>query len=221
MICIKCNQPTNRKSDTCKKCYYKDYHLKTFKKKITSCALCGEVSDLGRKKYCDQCREKIPSICCDCGKEFFYKAKYKRCTTCQYHYFKENNFEKHTEIYSKRNDRKKEERRIDKGLPVDHVFFKGLRGEGYLNKSGYRVMVWKDEETEKYKRKYKHVLVMQEHLGRELAKNESVHHKNGQRDDNRIENLELWSKAQPAGQRVEDKVKWCIEFLNQYGYKVV
>ena len=43
---------------------------------------------------------------------------------------------------------------------------------------------------------------------------------NGVRDDNRPENLELWSKAQPAGQRVEDKITWAIELLERYGYSV-
>lgn len=61
-----------------------------------------------------------------------------------------------------------------------------------------------------------HRLVMQEHLARPLLRHETVHHVNGVRTDNRLENLELWSSSHPSGQRVADKIAWAREILATY-----
>ena len=62
-----------------------------------------------------------------------------------------------------------------------------------------------------------HRLVMEQHLGRRLLPNENVHHKNGARHDNRRENLELWVKPQPCGQRVTDRLSDARRTLSLYG----
>ena len=79
-----------------------------------------------------------------------------------------------------------------------------LTQEGYLRRSFHGEI------------QLQHRWVMEQHLGRRLWPDESVHHRNGQRSDNRLENLELWSDWQPAGQRVEDKVAWAREILARY-----
>jgi HNH endonuclease len=85
-----------------------------------------------------------------------------------------------------------------------------LRPDGYVNKNGYRLI------TVNGKQRLEHQVVMERVLHRPLYPGENVHHKNGVRDDNRPENLELWVSSQPSGQRPEDLLTWADEIIRRY-----
>lgn len=85
------------------------------------------------------------------------------------------------------------------------------KGGTSLNEHGYRIF-----SAGEYKGVFEHRVVMAKFLGRPLLKTETVHHKNGVKDDNRIDNLELWSSYHSSGQKVADLTEWAVQHLKTY-----
>jgi hypothetical protein len=102
------------------------------------------------------------------------------------------------------------------------------RGTGSLTRNGYVMMARGDKAKS---RVLAHRLVVEKYIGRRLLRLEVVHHRNGNRTENTVgpcllmsqcecsrrHNLELWSKSQPPGQRVCDKLAWAREIIALYG----
>lgn len=94
-----------------------------------------------------------------------------------------------------------------------------MAGNRYVDESGYVRVLVEDRNHERCHGGYiaEHVLVMESALGRRLLAGENVHHRNMLRADNRLDNLELWLSAQPAGGRIEDLLAWAKWLIEQYG----
>ena len=77
-------------------------------------------------------------------------------------------------------------------------------GQGTVTPDGYRRVM----QGGRYKGE--HRVVMEQALGRTLKPYEHIHHRNGDRLDNRLENLELWISGHPVGRRLDDLLSWAV-----------
>ena len=93
-------------------------------------------------------------------------------------------------------------------VACQRAFFVGANNPmwrgGKPTSNGYRYV------TNNGKTTVEHRVVMEKHIGRPLRRFETVHHRNGVRHDNRIENLELYCSSHGAGQRVTDILSFYI-----------
>lgn len=86
------------------------------------------------------------------------------------------------------------------------------KGGKRINAAGYiEILISPEEKIKRGRaRRYmlEHRLVIEKEIGRYLQPYEQVHHKNGDKEDNRIENLELWEKKHSLpGVRSSDTIK--------------
>lgn len=90
-------------------------------------------------------------------------------------------------------------------------------GEGTINEQGYYLLRMPNHPNANVNGYlHEHRFVYSQFLGRPLLPGENIHHRNGNRADNRLENLELWVTIQPSGQRPQELLAWAREIITRY-----
>lgn len=150
--------------------------------------------------------------CVECGGRFKTRNNSTRCSKCQW----EKQRKQCPDCGEKMDPRAKRCRSCnDKLIKGPNNY--NWRGGRKRHSGGYILVYMPDHPRAARGYVPEHTLVMEEMIGRYLLPGETAHHKNGVRTDNRPENLELWTRSQPSGQRVTDLVAWAHEIIARYG----
>lgn len=88
---------------------------------------------------------------------------------------------------------------------------KRVTNEGYID-----IKIPSDHSSRSRDWMKEHRYIMEIFLGRKLLPEENVHHINGDKTDNRLENLELWITKQPKGQRPIDLIEYAEWIIKTY-----
>jgi transcriptional regulator with XRE-family HTH domain len=197
--CLKCNKEFVKTANSAGKycstdCWYASDEFKISLPK--NCLQCEKeyLTTYKEQKYCSiQCKNKGLGT----------KSKFCNCIVCQ----------KEIEYFSYK------KKYCSKDCMSTHMVKQNTKEIGALKTDAFGYIKQKVDKDYLGNLKgwvYQHRYVMEQFLGRPLTNEENIHHKNGDRSDNRLENLELWSTSQPSGQRIEDKITHAKEILKQY-----
>lgn len=194
------------------------------------CLVCGKEihcykSTYNKKKYCSKkCREKIEKIdsnCIFCNKEFSvaksrYNSKYRRYKCCSKKCYnnlleeeKKKRLEKNTNICD--NCGKEFIRNINKNnilkfcsVECSRKYMRGINSPFYnggcINSQGYKII------TINGKQFYEHRIIIEDFTGRKLNYDEDVHHKDGNKLNNNVDNLEIINKGEHG--RIHAYQRW-------------
>lgn len=186
---------------TCRECgkpfvmmasYLKAYRKKFGRDPLYCSIACGYA---GRRRDADE-RNKF--ACLNCGK-ITYRSRY----TENFRIYRDQKY------CSKQCWLESEDKRRQERLASGHY-------TKHTDKKGYVWLTFPRSEKSKRNNILEHRYVMEQNLGRKLHKHETVHHKNGQRGDNNLENLELRSSMHGPGQTIQDKIDWAIKVVQLY-----